>query len=132
MKNLSYFTLFNVFLIFVNGQLESQDNGNSTEATKEPMLPISSPPVPPVILSNAHTNDVLHCPMMNDAISSCDQSNIFYYYECCGKLNMYCCLKFREWFWMSAAILGSVAIIAFITIIIRCLCCRARASSYDF
>ncbi|CAJ0585726.1 unnamed protein product, partial [Mesorhabditis spiculigera] len=126
-RSLLFFALFAITIC---------EDDNITEIRATP--PISSipslPSRPLFIKSNEHTNDRLHCPATEDAVSTCEYSNIIYFYECCGKLDMYCCMKFREWFWLAVVIAGGLGVIAFLGFCIRCVCTRvlARSNSYDF
>uniref|UniRef100_A0AC35GPE5 Uncharacterized protein n=1 Tax=Panagrolaimus sp. PS1159 TaxID=55785 RepID=A0AC35GPE5_9BILA len=56
----------------------------------------------------------------------CDDSNAFYYFECCGTIFDDCCLKLQTWVVIVLIISAILILLGAIGGIIRCICCCDR------
>ncbi|CAB3403835.1 unnamed protein product [Caenorhabditis bovis] len=69
----------------------------------------------------------LHCPNMENAVSSCPPDNTFIYYTCCGGAQMYCCDHVQTWFLTSLAGTAILLGIVFLACLVR-YCCSYSTS----
>uniref|UniRef100_A0A1I7TTD9 CX domain-containing protein n=1 Tax=Caenorhabditis tropicalis TaxID=1561998 RepID=A0A1I7TTD9_9PELO len=76
----------------------------------------------------------LHCPSIENAVSTCPKDSNWVYYSCCGGANMYCCEHIQTWLLSALAIVAIFLSLLLIGCCVRCCCSYKRKTqqSYSF
>uniref|UniRef100_A0A7E4ZVQ2 Transmembrane protein n=1 Tax=Panagrellus redivivus TaxID=6233 RepID=A0A7E4ZVQ2_PANRE len=56
----------------------------------------------------------------------CDNSNAFYYFDCCGTILNDCCFHFQTWVLLVLIVLGVLALLSVVGGFIKFICCCDR------
>ncbi|EGT48367.1 hypothetical protein CAEBREN_12175 [Caenorhabditis brenneri] len=76
----------------------------------------------------------LHCPSIENAVSTCPKETNWVYYTCCGGANMYCCEHIKTWLLSVLAFIAVILSLLLIGCCVRCCCSYKRKTqqSYSF
>ncbi|PAV77607.1 hypothetical protein WR25_20372 [Diploscapter pachys] len=80
------------------------------------------------------SNETIHCPDYNDAVSSCPQETAIFYFSCCGDQNMYCCKHIQTWIIVSCGVFVGLILLISFAAAMKCICSYRRRTkqSYSF
>ncbi|KAE9553196.1 hypothetical protein FO519_003592 [Halicephalobus sp. NKZ332] len=53
----------------------------------------------------------------------CDDSTVFYYFECCGTIYDECCFKLQTWVLVVLIVAGVLVLLGAIGGFVKCICC---------
>ncbi|CAI2344659.1 unnamed protein product [Caenorhabditis sp. 36 PRJEB53466] len=76
----------------------------------------------------------LHCPSVENAVSTCPKDTNWVYYSCCGGADMYCCEHIQTWLLSALAVVAILLKLLLIGCCVRCCCSYKRKTqqSYSF